>query len=132
MEKQLDCQKMNSYHVLVCGGRHFNDYELLKQTLDNLGVNIVQIISGHAVGADSLAETYALKHNIPVRTFPAKWHIYGKSAGPIRNKEMIDYLNKFENKMVVGFVSDDTKGTRNTLDLAKKKNIPVKEIYFIS
>ena len=41
---------------------------------------------------------------------------------------MIDYINNFENKLVVAFTTVDTVGTRNTIKLAQKNNIPVVEI----
>ncbi len=41
---------------------------------------------------------------------------------------MIDYINGFENKLVVAFTTAKTKGTRNTMRLAQKNNIPVVEI----
>ena len=41
--------------VAVVGSRSFNDYEKLKQTLDQTP-SITSIISGGAKGADSMAE----------------------------------------------------------------------------
>ena len=43
-------------------------------------------------------------------------------------KQMIDYISGFENKLVVAFTTADTVGTRNTIKLAQKNNIPVVEI----
>ncbi len=84
--------------VLVCGGRDFNDYERLKKALD--GLEITTIISGLAKGADTLAVLYAHSKKISVLGFPAKWRLYGKSAGFVRNRQM---LEEGKSDLVVAF-----------------------------
>lgn len=120
---------MDKLRILVCGGRHFADYGLLERTINDIvfesGCSDAEIVSGHCVGADRLGELYAERHNVSVKIFPAQWKKYGKRAGPIRNKQMVDYISGFKNKAVVAFVSANTKGTRNTIALAKKANIRV-------
>ena len=107
----------------------------LKKTIDGvvaeIGCKEIEIVSGHCAGADKLGELYAEKRNVSVKIFPAEWERYGKRAGPIRNKRMVDYISGFEHKIVIAFVSANTKGTRNTIALAKKANISVieKEYY---
>ena len=117
--------------ILVCGGRHFSDYDLLEKTInDAIGAsecNGLEIVSGHCVGADRLSELYAEKHNASVKMFSAEWEKYGKCAGSIRNKQMVDYISRFENKIAIAFTSANTKGMRNTIALAKKANICVIE-----
>ena len=122
------------YKILVCGGRYFEFYGLLKVVLGKLiekfhiDISTSEIISGHCQGADMLGEKYAEEYGISVKCFPADWEKYKRKAGPIRNKQMIDYINDFENKLVVAFTTADTVGTRNTIKLAQKNNIPVVEI----
>ena len=48
--------------VAVIGGRTFNDYELVKETLTKLDITL--LVSGGAKGADSLGERYASENNI--------------------------------------------------------------------
>ena len=122
------------YKILVCGGRHFESYGLLKVVLGKLiekfyiHISTSEIVSGHCQGADMLGEKYAEEYGVSVRRFPADWGKYKRKAGPIRNKQMIDYISDFENKLVVAFTTADTVGTRNTVKLAQKNNIPVVEI----
>ena len=122
---------MDKLRILVCGGRHFENYDLLKNILDKvlklkkLTSKDVEIVSGNAKGADSLGEKWAKENGASLKIFPAKWKEYGKKAGPIRNKQMIDYITCFSDRLVVAFVSPHSKGTRNTISLAKKNNIPV-------
>ena len=122
---------MAKLRILVCGGRHFEDYDLLKNILvkvlqlKKLTPKDVEIVSGHCKGADMLGEKWAEGNGANTKIFPADWVKYKKSAGPIRNKQMIDYITCFSDKLVVAFVSPNSKGTRNTISLAKKNNIPV-------
>ena len=122
---------MNKFRILVCGGRHFEDYDLLKSVLEKVlkGKELVskdvEIVSGHCKGADMLGERWAEENHASVKIFPADWVKYKRSAGPIRNKQMIDYITCFENKMVVAFVSPNSKGTKQTISLAEKNKIPV-------
>ena len=122
--------------ILVCGGRHFNQYKLLEYVLSSIIEDDdyvdckVEIVSGGCEGADKLGERFALENDIELKVFNADWKKYGRSAGPIRNKQMIDYISGFENKIVVAFVSPNSKGTRNTVSLAKKSNIEVVEIEY--
>ena len=104
---------------------------MLEKTINGViaenGYEDIEIVSRHCVGADRLGELYAEKHNAQAKIFPAEWEKYGKLAGIIRNKQMVDYISGFKNKIVIAFVSANTKGTRNTISLAKKANIRVIE-----
>jgi len=123
-----------AYKILICGGRHFESYGLLKVVLGkiiekfHIHISTSEIVSGHCQGADMLGEKYAEEYGISVKVFSADWEKYKRKAGPIRNKQMIDYISGFENKLVVAFTTADTVGTRNTVKLAQKNNIPVVEI----
>ena len=114
--------------IIVCGGRHFNNYDYLKFVLNSilsdngLDYEEVEIVSGHCAGADKLGEKYAEEHNVKCKIFPAEWEKYGRSAGPIRNQQMIDYLSNCIKPMVVAFVSENSRGTKDTLKRADKNN----------
>lgn len=51
---------MKEYRMIVAGGRDFLDEKLLTSTLDGLREDFVEIeiVSGHASGADRMAEAY--------------------------------------------------------------------------
>jgi hypothetical protein len=74
--------------VLVCGGRNFDCYHATEWALDELNPSV--LIEGGATGADEHARIYAAGNNIELLTFKADWNRYGRVAGPIRNKQMID------------------------------------------
>lgn len=56
--------------------------------------NIIEIVSGTAAGADRFGEQYAEQNNIPLKKMPADWNKYGRSAGPIRNRQMAEYADE--------------------------------------
>ena len=76
--------------TIIAGSRSVTDYSLLLKAIKDSGFDITTVISGAAPGADSLGEWYAQEHNILLEVYPAKWNLYGNSAGYIRNKEMAD------------------------------------------
>ncbi len=118
--------------VLVIGSRGFDDYELLKETLDDLLSNAsdIEIVSGGAKGADSLAERYAKEKGCSCRVFPAEWSKYGKSAGYLRNAEMHRYISKYKERICIAFWDGISKGTQHSFSLAEKYQNPLKVIRF--
>jgi hypothetical protein len=104
--------------VLVCGSRHFKDRVLLDKTLK--GINITELIHGCARGADSLAGEFAEANDIPQHRYPALWDLHGKRAGPIRNYQM---LREGKPDLVVGFLFENSRGTKHMLDIARKAGI---------
>jgi hypothetical protein len=114
----------NRLRVLVCGSRHFNDYNKLKEVLN--GLTIDEIIHGGARGADTLAGQYGENNSIPVRVFPALWDLHGKRAGPIRNTQM---LTEGTPDYIVAFLAKDSKGTKNMIEQATKAGIPVEVVH---
>lgn len=73
------------------------------------------IISGGAKGADSLAKRYAIEHSIPIREHLPNWELHGKSAGYIRNKQIVDDCD-----FLVAFWNKKSKGTANSITLAEE------------
>jgi hypothetical protein len=107
--------------VLVCGGREFNDYELLVEELSLILPDV--IIHGAARGADSLAGEFAEAMKIPTEVYPADWNKYGKRAGYLRNVQM---LEEGKPDLVVAFPGG--KGTAMMINLAKKAGVEVTEV----
>ena len=113
--------------ILVCGSREFSDKETEIAELNKLIATYngdVEIVSGHAKGADMFAEEYAIEHDIPLKSFIPDWKQYGRSAGIIRNREMIEYISDSDN-CVIAFWDGKSKGTKYTIDTAKKKGLTV-------
>lgn len=114
--------------VLVCGGRDFNNYEIVRRSLAHLlNYDDVEIVEGGARGADRLARTFAEDHRIPFKTFSADWDQHGRSAGYIRNLAMLNYLLtcREEGAKVCVIAFPGGKGTANMTEIATKADIPV-------
>lgn len=102
--------------ILVCGGREYDDHKTLSKILHALKpIEIIQggqkkrIRDGVYVGADYHALQFAIENDIPYQEFPANWDLYGKKAGFLRNKEM---LEKSDPDFTVAF-----PGGKGTLDM---------------
>lgn len=128
--------KMEQFKIIVAGTRTFNDYELLKTTLDNLLQNKTDIVimSGGAKGADALGERYAKENNYPVEKYEADWNNldvkpcvvkyskYGKPynalAGHIRNEKMAQAACA-----AAIFWDGSSTGSKNMKTLAEQYNL---------
>lgn len=94
--------------VLVCGGRDFDDRDLVFRVLDaaHAAEPIEVIVHGGARGADALADDWAKSRGVSVAVFRADWKSYGRGAGPTRNQVMLD-----EGRPDIGFSFPGGKGT---------------------
>lgn len=99
--------------VIIAGSRSFNDYLLLSQIMATVPAS--EIVCGEARGADSLGRKWAEENGIPIKSFPAQWELYGKSAGHIRNREMGDYAD-----YLIAFWDGKSKGTKGMIDYMQR------------
>jgi hypothetical protein len=124
--------------VLVCGGRDFgrtqDEHYFVKSQLDlfasqhsilfnpddNWLPNDIIIINGAAKGVDEVSSEWAIVNWCKYFEFPANWKKYGKAAGHIRNKQM---LNEGKPDVVLAFPGG--KGTANMVKQAEESGIPV-------
>lgn len=109
--------------VLVCGDRHWSDIALIRHALSTLPDDTI-IIQGGARGADEMAAIIAVEFGFELRTFAARWELYGRAAGPIRNQRMLD---EGKPHLVMAFHHDlsKSKGTADMVRRAKKAGIEV-------
>ena len=129
--------KMNNSYVLgIVGSRHYMDYEGfcggLNQIVSLYGKPSKVVSGGHTdkrgnikPGADTLAWRWAQDNNIEMVEHDAKWDLYGKAAGAIRNKLIVDDID-----VLLAFVAPNSTGTRITINMAKKN--PAIKIYVIN
>ena len=104
--------------VAIIGSRDFNDYDLLVKTLEELAISL--IVSGGAKGADSLAERYAIEHEIETLIFKPDYKLYNRGAPLKRNLQIID-----ASEFVIAFWDGKSRGTKHAIDYAhsQKKNV---------
>ncbi len=114
--------------ILICGSRDFFHEKPIRDLVDSLPKDTIVIVGG-ASGADSLAKKFAEERGLEVEEYEADWKQYGRSAGPIRNGEM---LKSGHPEVVYAFYMDKqtSKGTSNMVGLAKKAGVKVYEYDF--
>ncbi len=114
-----------THRVLVCGGRDFRDWNRLLTVLDHYhAINPFSlIIHGAARGADHMAGEWAVTRFVPVEEYPANWDRDGRTAGPIRNGQMLR-----EGKPTVVIAFPGGSGTAHMKHIAASAGIPVLEI----
>lgn len=105
----------------IIGSRDFDDGYLFTVSLSEF--KITHIVSGGAKGADTLAKDYSEVFNIPITVYLPEWDQYGKAAGFIRNKTIIE-----DCEQVIAFWNGFSKGTEHSINLARRLN---KETYII-
>lgn len=83
--------------------------------------DITEVVSGHATGIDTWGEKWSeefLKKKATI--FKADWKGLGKSAGPIRNQQMADYVGK-EGGLIA--IPGSGNGTRGMIRIAENMGI---------
>ena len=115
------------FNVIIAGSRGFNNYGLLCEKCDKFFARKTptMILCGEARGADTLGRRYAEEHGIAVGSFPAEWGKYGRAAGILRNQEMLKHADA-----LVAFWDERSSGTRNMIDIACEKGIPVRIVRY--
>lgn len=105
--------------TIIAGSRGVTDYDTVLEAIKESGFQITEVITGMANGPDKLGLLWAVENNIPYTKFPARWGVYGKKAGFLRNIEMLNYA-----EALIAIWDGKSKGTHHTIDSAKKFNIP--------
>ena len=108
--------------VAIVGSRHFIDYEFFKEYIPEfVSKEASLIVSGGATGVDTLAEVYAREHNIKTQIFLPDYKTYPPKIAPIkRNTTIVENCD-----ILIAFWNHKTPGTRNSIEQANKKRIPV-------
>lgn len=114
--------------VIVCGGREFQDFDLMFYTLDKMHeVDPFRMVTEGAsdwngkdapAGADFGAYVWAMSRKVPCLRVPADWGPHGKKAGPLRNQKMLEMVKP---DRVIGFPG--VIGTDSMMELAEKMGV---------
>lgn len=117
---------MTDKHVVaVTGGRKYADKSRVYAELDGLHVQqpITTLVVGDATGADCWARCWATERQVPLRVFYADWAQYGRRAGHLRNREMLEASKP---SLLVAFPGGP--GTANCVHNAQELSIPIRRI----
>lgn len=108
--------------VIVCGGRNYEDRDLVYIVLDRIHKEtpITRIVHGGATGADYLGACWADSRGVPSGSYRARWDLHGRAAGPLRNQRMLDEAKP---ELVVAFPGG--RGTADMVDRARRARVVV-------
>lgn len=81
---------------------------------------VSEIVSGGAVGIDTLASEYAKRHGKRLVLFLPKYELYGRCAPIKRNEEIARYADS-----AIAFWDGKSKGTAHTIKFFQKLGKPV-------
>jgi len=100
--------------VAIVGSRSFPKFDLTPYIPEDT----TEIVSGGAIGVDSLAKEYAIKHNIKLTEYIPDYSTYGKSAPLVRNDIIIDKAD-----LVLIFWNGKSKGSQYVIERCKKLGV---------
>lgn len=111
--------------VAIVGSREYTDYNTFKIIINSMRKNIQidMIISGGAIGVDSMAYRYAIENGITFVCHPPKPEDGYPAKFFRRNLRIIS-----QSEIVIAFPSGRSPGTRHSISLAKRLK---KEFYVI-
>ncbi|GCD94058.1 SLOG family protein [Embleya hyalina] len=113
------------YRILTTGSRHWTDATAIKaaitDTLTEYGPDAT-VVHGAAPGADTLVDQVARSLGLPTERHPAQWRARGRSAGPIRNQQMVD----LGAVVCLAFPLAGSFGTADCMRRATAAGIPVR------
>lgn len=108
--------------VAIVGSRKFKRLATVKEYVESLPLDTI-IVSGGALGVDEVAETTAIAKGMTSKIFKPNWKKFGLAAGPIRNAQIVEEADE-----IVAFWDGESKGTANTIKLARQAGKPLKII----
>lgn len=110
--------------VLVCGGREYDDTDILWDYLDaRLSEwRFTVLIHGDAPGADRLADAWAMERDVQPAQCRANWPLHRRAAGPIRNTRMLI----LQPQVCIAFPGDT--GTAGMTKLCESAGIEVRRV----
>ena len=80
-----------------------------------------EIVSGGAMGVDTVAREYANRNGIKLTEFLPEYEKYGRGAPLKRNITIIEYADA-----VLAFWDGKSRGTKFVIDNCKRMGVPVK------
>ncbi len=100
--------------VGIAGSRRYMKQGLVRRFVESLDVNTI-IVSGGALGVDTWAEQAAKNLGMRVEVYLPDWDKHGKSAGFIRNGEIVA-----NSDLIAAFWDGKSRGTMDTVRKAHK------------
>lgn len=115
--------------LLVTGGRDLEERVKVFQTLDVQHARwpIALLMHGACpTGSDNHCELWAKSRQVPYLGIPAKWIVFGNSAGPRRNTSMLNFMGIVPTRCLA---FPGGTGTADMTNQASRAGIPVEEAW---
>lgn len=109
--------------VCISGSRGFKRLDKVEAWMDHMEAGNTLIVHGGAVGVDQKAEAVAKSKGIATEVWKPDWEKYGKAAGPMRNRDMVQTCD-----CLIAFWDGKSRGTKSTIDAAKEFGIVTKVV----
>lgn len=111
---------MDNRRIVVAGGRSFSDEQMVRWAFREIGLGYGDVVvHGACRGADVTCARIAQLFGAETEAHPANWKKYGKAAGPIRNREMLES----DAYMLIAFPGG--RGTFNAVMTARSLGVPI-------
>lgn len=115
------------FPLIIAGCRTISDSRVLEAAIEEIsGMRWMpnEVVSGgEPNGVDRLGELWARMLEIPVRRFPADWDRHGKAAGPLRNRDMAEYVALHDGRLLAIW-DGASRGTKDMIDQARIRKVP--------
>jgi len=109
----------------VVGSRTFTNYGQISAVLADTVLADDSLVSGGAVGVDSMAQRYARENGLEITICYPDYGRHGKGATFIRNRRIVELSD-----LVVAFYAKgkfQQGGTSNTIKWARELGVPFRE-----
>lgn len=106
--------------TIIAGSRSIFSLTVVEEAVVATGINISHVVSGTAMGIDSLGERWAIEHNIPITRHRPNWDRFGNSAGFIRNKAMAE-----DAEALLAIWDGKSHGTKHMIQTAKDRGLKI-------
>lgn len=116
--------RLNRVYAVV-GSRAFQNYSFLHKTLQGIVNEGDALVSGGALGVDSMAQRYAKENGLRITIIYPNFARFGPPATFIRNKEIVE-----ESTHVLVFYAKGRfrqGGSANAASWAEKLKVPLRE-----
>lgn len=105
--------------TIIAGSRKGIEYKDVLEAVAHSGIDVTEVVSGGAIGVDTMGEKWANENSIRIRRFLPDWE-EGLAAGIIRNKQMADYA-----AALIAVWDGESRGTKNMIEEATKRDLRV-------
>ncbi len=106
--------------LAIVGSRSIKNVDIAPYITPDVGL----IISGGAVGVDTIAEQYADRVKMSKFIIRPRYDLQGKRAPLARNEIIVKFCDK-----VLAFWDGKSRGTKYTIDYARSLNKEVQIVY---